>query len=419
MISCAVPFADARQRLMDLAVVTALAVLMIAPRTSGWIAAALAFVGLGLLARDRRLDSVDRQFALLTALLPLAYVVNMAVTGWDSGELERPSRLLLALLCYLALVRVGFSGRSLFWGCVACSLAAAAIAHHQIFEQGLIRAQGSWNSVPFGNFSLLTGLIALAGAVCRAQGRRGHRLVTGIGLVAAAAGLYASALSGTRGGWLALLVLVPFMLWLGGSALQRRTRLGLLVAMIAAVAVGFSTSSMMQQRVASAVEHAQAYLQGSEGARSTSTGIRLAMWEWGLERFAENPVFGIGVANYEKYRAAAVASGEMPPAFAGLANLHNELISSLAFGGIVGGVSLIMFWFIGWQFFHTRLRQADQPDRRFAPLAGLLVMVGTALFSMTEGLLGTSPGSTALALLLAITAAATKLSTDANAPTYA
>jgi len=139
---------------------------------------------------------------------------------------------------------------------------------------------------------------------------------------------------------------------------------------------------------------------------SNSTGIRLAMWRWGIARFSESPLQGIGYANYERLRAESVERGELPPHFNELANLHNEVISSLAFGGLPSGIALLAFWALALRFFTSRLRRGTEPDSHFFATAGLLVVVGTALFSMTEGLLGTRSGTYAIALLLALPAAA-------------
>jgi O-antigen ligase len=409
VISSATFFEGSQRRLTDLAVITAFAVLMAAPRTSAGIAAVLALLGSALLIRRWRLDRTDRRFGLLMALLPLSYAINMALTGWDAGELERPARLLLGFLMYLALVRIGFSANSLFWGAVFCAVAAAAIAHYQVFVLNLPRAEGSWNAIPFGNFAMLSGLLALAGALYQLRSLAARAFTVAAGVLAMAAGLYASLLSGSRGGWLALIFLLPAVLLLCGRALRKRQQLAAWLLLLGLAGGVMTLSPTVQERVSLAVVQYQQFVGGADEASHTSTGIRLAMWNWGLQRFAEDPLLGIGIANYEDRRAAAVASSEMPPAFAGLANLHNALITHLAMGGILCGAALVGFWILGWRFFWMHWRRAGSAEARFAATAGLLTVFGTALFSMTEGLFGTSPGATALALFLGTSAAATKL----------
>lgn len=384
-----------------------LALLMLAPRLAAWLAVPLALAGLARLIAQRRLERSEREFLLLAAILPLAYLLNMAVHGWDPGLLERPSRLLIGALVVLWLSRIGLPRDALFWSVVACALSAAAVAFYYTEVQGLPRAHGRWNAVPFGNFSLLFGFVALAGALCL-RGRNGARTLHVVaGLIAAAAGLYASLQSGTRGGWLAIPPLTVLLVFLALPRLTLARRLLLCLLLLAGAGAALSASPEARARLGESVREIGVVMAAPEDAAITSSiGIRLAMWRWGLERFGDHPWLGIGIANYREYRQAAVAAGQMPPDFLLLANLHNELISNLALGGLVGGTAVLAFWLLSWRFFHARLRRAGDDQERFHALFGLLATLGTAMFSMTEGLFGTSPGTVALALTLALPAGA-------------
>ena len=58
---------------------------------------------------------------------------------------------------------------------------------------------------------------------------------------------------------------------------------------------------------------------------------------------------------------------------------------------------------LGWRYFRRRL--GGSADQRYFAACGLLVLLATGLFSMTEGLFCTGPGTKALMLLLALPAA--------------
>jgi hypothetical protein len=60
---------------------------------------------------------------------------------------------------------------------------------------------------------------------------------------------------------------------------------------------------------------------------------------------------------------------------------------------------------IGWRFFFSRLHGADDDQHYFA-LCGLVAVMGTGLFSMTESLFGTSSGTKAIMLAFALPAGA-------------
>jgi len=387
--------------------VVALPLLMLFPSAAGWMTAPLIGGGLVLAVREHRLTPIDWEFLLATAALPLAYAVNMALFGGGLNLLERPGHLLRAFLIYYAVSRLGLSRASLTAGLALAALTACGIALYEtrvLHEARVFGFRGHWNAVPFGNFSLLLGLLCgLAALWPWRQARMAWKLVAAC---AGAAGLAASLLSGSRGGWITLPVLLPALAWLHPTPLPRR--LGTVVVILGLLAVaGLGTLPAVQARLTEGVTEVLAYCDRPDDTRtmSTSVGQRLAMWRWGLQRFGEHPVAGFGFANFPAERAAAVRRGELPGAVESmkLANVHNELIGTLAGGGILTAAGLLAFWIAGWRFFCKRLGAGT--DESYFAACGLLVLLATGLFSMTEGLFGTGPGTKALMLLLALPAA--------------
>src|SRR5690606_23861071 len=90
------------------------------------------------------------------------------------------------------------------------------------------------------------------------------------------------------------------------------------------------------------------------------------------------------------------------------ANLHNEVITRLALGGLPAAAAVFLFWFMAWRFFVTKMDRQNAGEQYYYALCGLLTIVGTGLFSMTESLFGTSAGTKAIMLLLAIPAGAVR-----------
>lgn len=394
-------------RLPTLLATVALPLLMLLPVAAGWLTAPLILGGLVLALRDRRLNPLDRELLLLTSLIPASVLLDMAVFGGGANLLERPGYLLRGFLVYYTLSRFGLSRTAFAWGIAAAALTAALIALHSaliLHEARVFGFRGHWNAVPFGNFSLLLGILSLATALLPpAQPRPAQRVTAAF---AGLAGLTASLLSGSRGGWLSLPLLLPLLAWLSPYSRRRGWQVAVAGCGLAVIVTAIALPNV-RLRMAEAVDEIVAYRNHPQSVESmnTSSGQRLAMWRWGLERFAENPLLGVGIVNFPRERAAAVARGQLPPLVESLklANVHNELIGRLASSGVVGGASLIGFWVLGWRLFRRRL--TGDPDQRYFATCGLLVLLGTGVFSMTEGLFGTGPGCKALMLLLALPAA--------------
>lgn len=391
-------------------VIIILPLLMLSPFLAGWLSGILTLVGFIWLVRHRDVHSMDWHFAAVCLILPAAYVWNMLVTGWAPEFLFRPTRLIWALMIYFLIGRSGMHRNALFYGACAAALAAFGIALFETQYLGNDRVfglGGRWNAVPFGNFSLLFGFFCLCGAfVSSDSGRVKITSRAILGIAGFACGFLASFFSGTRGGWVAIPFLV-ILCFFFNDRLSRRSRLVAFAIVTISIVAIFAGSDRMRERVALATSQVSAFLANPDdpAAQNTSVGLRLSMWRWGIEKFQEHPYTGIGIAAYEDERKAAVVAGELPGAFTSFANLHNEFFTTLALGGAPGGIALIAFWVLGWRFFYKYLKSEDDDQHYFA-LCGLVVVSGTALFSMTEGLFGTSAGTKAIMLSFALPAGA-------------
>lgn len=402
------------RRLVEAFVVVVLPLHLLLPTVAGWLMVLAALRGLVVVARRPAFDPLDRLYLVACAAIPAAYVLNMALAGWAPSWLHRPAHLLLTGgLVFLWIGRVGSSERAWFRAVVLASFTALGIALFEVLVNGSARVFGwrhQWNAVPFGNFSLLLGFIAFSGCIGPMLAGTPERTRIALGLSATAAGILASILAGTRGGWLAIPVLLGLTFWstlrtYRGRVLSSWHFLPALGVMLVFAFAAILLSGNAQHRIDIAVKQVEAFLDGSAGNKSidSSTELRLEMWKWGLQKAGERPLTGIGLANYDEARRQAVESGRMPASFARLANLHNELISSLAIGGVPTALAVVAFWMLMGSFFVHRI---GEKDVFFFATSGLLVVAGTCVFSMTEGLFGTSAGTKALALLLAIPAGA-------------
>ena len=392
-----------------LAACVAVGLLMIFPAVTGVIASCMALAGILAVLRGRPTSASERHFAWLCLAIPAAYILNMALNGWAMNLLDRPMHLAYAVALALLVGRHGLGAQAFFHATVGAALAAGAIAFSETMLAGQERVfglGGRWNAVPFGNFSLLLGCCALAGGLSLSRGATA-RLPLLLGCLAFAAGVYASMMSGSRGGWLALPVLVVIASH-ASAAIRPRHRVALAAALLVAAMGAFAMSDTVRERVSIAVTNVTDFIDNPSEVRriSNASGIRLAMWRWGIERFREAPLTGIGYANFSEQRDQAVADGEMPVQFSTLANLHNEIISSLAFGGLPSLIALLAFWVLGVRFFACCLRRSDDSRTRYFATTGLMTVVGTMIFAMTEGLFGTRSGTYGLLILLALPAGA-------------
>lgn len=398
------PPAQLLSQWIGLLVFLAVACLFVERRWTGYLMSLVALTGLALLARRRDFDRTDAEFLLIAGVLPAAFLLNMMIHGFGGSILGRPLRLLIGFFAFYAIRRASPAPMLFFDGCAGGAVVAGLVAIYQVVLLDVERASADWNAVPFGNYSMLLGFLVLSALLA------GHvRPLARVLWYAAALAMSGTALvlSQTRGTWLAVPVLLVLVAYVR-PGIRTRHRLGA-SAVILAASIGVAASAPgLRDRLEEAADHAQAYLAAptSMQAQDTPVGLRLAMWRWGLERFAERPFVGIGMVHYADYRRASVEQGELPRQFLGMANVHNQIIQFLAVGGLLMASALLAFWVLAARFFIVRMRDgAAGADQRAIRMAGLCVVVGTGLFSMSGALFGTSPDSWAFAALLCATAA--------------
>ena len=391
-----------------------LAGLMLSGALARNLASLLVLMGVfAIFLPGRFIDRLDWRFMLVAALLPAAYLLNMAVLGWNMRVFDRPAHLLWAIPVYLLVRRCGLSWRALLVGFAAAGLAAggvALLAKAELFGGPLMRLEfgrpmGPFSSPgPFGNYSAVIAMACLAGWLAGARMQAGPWL-RGVALAGMAGGLVASLLSETRSAWAALPVMAVLAVTMLGARPAHGRRLAAVAAMVLLMA-GLLAVDSVRDRLLLGASEVQAYLANptAAAARETSMGLRLLSWEWGWQQFLAHPLLGIGVANFRATVDAAVAAGVLPEVLRNFNGLHNLLVDHLTTTGLVGTLAMVGFWLGMFRHFGVALRGADGARRLFAGW-GLMVLAAELVFASVGSMFASSLGTVAFTVLLAVCAA--------------
>jgi O-antigen ligase len=117
----------------------------------------------------------------------------------------------------------------------------------------------------------------------------------------------------------------------------------------------------------------------------TPIGQRLEMWRAALHLFGEAPVFGVGLGAYQTETGKLVDAGLAAPDSARYDHPHSDFFDALANRGLVGLFALLLLLGVPAWLYARRLESRD-PHAMGAALGGLLVVVGYAIFGLTETL---------------------------------
>jgi O-antigen ligase len=333
------------------------------------------------------------RWVLLAFLLQLLDVSLLAASrGHGIKDLDAPVRMCMAVAAMLVVQAAGPGGRALWLGAAGGACAALAFVAWQRLALGVGRPGGLMNPITFGDLSLCLAWLSLGGLIDRsAAARPAAQWIAGGGVLC---GLAASLLTGSRGGWLALLLLFVLLLVLPllvRGLLPRRLALAvpLLACAMAAAAWGIPQTGV-RDRVAIGVSDARLYLAGNPAA--TSLSVRLELWKAGTMLARERPWTGRDTPAYKRRMREWIAEKRLSPAvFAPPEppHLHNDALQMLVTRGLTGLLAWAATLIAPACFFAGQLRTrpaggSRRSSRHTAALAGLAFVIAYAGFGLTE-----------------------------------
>ena len=341
---------------------------------------------------------VERPSWWLLACMLAMLGVWLLDTGpqWSAAKFDRPLKYLLALPCVLYVLAFPPQLRWLWRGIFAGACGSGLVALYQTGVQGLPRATGYTNAIQYGDLSLLLGLMGAALLTVHwVNWRLWQRLAWGAAVLLGCTG---SLLSETRGGWLALALVVPVCAWLLARRGQHRMLVRGGVAMVLGVAALVSYKGAdLERRVDEGVQEALLYQQN--GASANSIGQRLAHWSLAWRMGTDRPWLGWGRVGYEEEKARRVAAGQAPDAVLAYGHAHHEALDLFAKHGLLGVLVLCFFYGVPLSlFWPRRMRVFDASgalDREALSLClvGILLPLSYLGFGLTQVFLAHNSGN--------------------------
>lgn len=338
------------------------------------------------------------------ALLALSWLLDNWISGERGSALEKPIKILITLPCLFYLAQRPPQSRWLWHGAVVGAMGALAIAifqasnHMDLVRIGGLRANGFTNAIQFGNIALLLATISLCGWNAAHSRENLWRLWLIIGF---ASGILASLLSGSRGGWLSLVIMAGLTcLYL---ILTRRWRpFILLTSLCSLTVIGAAQVPQLhlQERIALAQHEVQAYQQ--RGEANTSIGARLQMWEFAWQLYKEKPLLGWTQSGYMEQKREALEENRVDPFLNEFNHPHNELLDTASKRGSVGLMILFAIYFIPFRAFWSRFIEAKHPEAKAAYLSGLVIPIAYFGFGLTQAFLPHNSGIMVYVYLLCL-----------------
>jgi O-antigen ligase len=335
------------------------------------------------------------RWVVLAFLLHFLFVLGCAlVRGANMNTVDKPSRMFFAVSALAVVLALRPPRRMLWWGVIAGALAALPFVAWQRIALGIDRPGGLINAITFGDLALLLGLLAVTAAIDMRDDAR----QAGLAALGAIAGLAASLLTGSRGGWVALAVAALLFLRHAHGLQGRFVRILLATGAVVVLAAWFVPATDMKARFDEGVGDVRTWADG--GNVNTRVGARLELWKGASMLIAEHPLLGMDFVACRERLADFAREGRLDPVVLTLPHLHNDALQELATGGVAGFALWVATLAAPLLFFARALRAGAGSPQFAAALAGVLVVTSYVSFGLTEVIFWSMKGSLLYALMV-------------------
>ena len=368
------------------------------------------FLGIAHIFTNRKevfpLTNEEKLFFFSLSFVMVTVIITTLVNDTNFARADRFLAPVLSISVYLFFKQY-LKNEKYFWvGLVLGSIIAASTAVYQVFFGSNYRAAGTVNPIIFGDMALLMGAMSLIGIEWFKKQK--HWLVL-VPLVAFVCGILASALSLVRGGWIAIPFLVVLFIWYFWNRVKIKTILlgfSLLILMIGSIYLIPQTG--VSRKIDTSITRTIEYFNSknvNDRSRGTSIGSRLEMWRAAWIIFQESSIFGVGWGEYTKRVHNLIDLGVVNKSIARFYHPHNQFISALAKGGVLGFSAIVTLFLIPIVIFYRVINSTDRKEINLIAFAGLIFIVGFVCFSLTESILERSRSIIFFSFYLAATMA--------------
>ena len=292
---------------------------------------------------------------------------------------------LLMPAAYWAIVVSSANPWPLWLGSAVGGILSFFFSLYQVYFLRNARAFGHIDSIQYGNAGILLATASLVGLLHMKNYQYQNKKELLIILFGILGGLGTSFLSGSKGGWLSILIVLIVMYRLLATEWQpiKRRAISMLV-IIGLMFIFLIPGSLVNSRMHDAYVDFTLW-RDTGSAKGGSVGPRLELWRFGLSVAGEKPLIGFGHNGFMERKDQAVKAGLFDPQIVGYAGLHNQFLHNYVVNGIVGLFNLCgLFIFIFILF--SRYKNKNTPFVRELALMGMLVVVLNIEFGMSNAL---------------------------------
>lgn len=335
-------------------------------------------------------DQNDRKLIFAFCAYFSTFVLSAVIHNGGFREIDNPSRVLLFLTLLLLFKHFPLNIKLIFHAIPIGSAFLGILASYQKFYLGLekpfpghMHIQAGDIAVTIATFSFVISLYFL--------NKKNYKL-TALYLACSLLGMFASALTGARGGWVGLPVVLGSIIFFYRQSLNKKLLFSFIVILVSTITIiGMSSKTGVMKRYEAAKSDIVRYIDKNE--KNSSLGTCFDMWENAFVAISEKPILGWGRLGYENFQDRRVASGDMDKFTATFNSLHNQYLDNFVKRGIIGFIGLLLIIFVPLNYFMKDIKNHNIEIKCVAVL-GCTLVISHLFFFLSQTFFGHTSGTT-------------------------
>ena len=319
----------------------------------------------------------------------ITFLLSIIINKDSFREIDNPSRILLFIPLLLLFSHFPIKIKTILYSVPVGAMITGLTALFQKFQLGYLKPFPEIMHIQVGNIAISLAIFSLVIAIYFTVKREyKSALFSFIGVMLA---MSTSALSGARGGWVGLPIVLLTILFLYRQYISKK----LIFSLVSVIGIGITTLITnpkfgIEQRYNAAKSDITLYLEKNN--KNSSLGARFDMWENALIAIKQAPLFGHGSKGYESFKDQQIKSKQMAQTTLQFNSLHNQYLESWVKRGFVGFIGLMLVTLMPLFYFIRNLKEPSL-EIKCVTILGITHVLSHLFYFMSQSFLAHNSGS--------------------------
>ncbi|VTM24793.1 Lipid A core - O-antigen ligase and related enzymes [Stutzerimonas stutzeri] len=341
------------------------------------------------LKKKWKLDKDDKWLIFSFIFYFFTFFLSIIVNNDSLRVIDNPSRILLFIPVLFLFSIYKIKVKTILYSISLGAITTGIVALFQKFYLGYIKPFPEVMHIQAGNIAISLSTFSLVLTIYFFIKKEYRSALLGtLGIIFAT---ISSALSGARGGWIGLPIVLISIFFLYRQYISKKLILSLITVIVVSIMTLISNPKFgIKKRYSEAKSDIILYLEKNN--KNTSLGARFDMWGNALIAIKQAPLFGHGDKGYESFKEQQVESKQMEKNTLQFNSLHNQYLESWVKRGFIGFIGLMLVTLMPLFYFIRNLKEPSL-DIKCIAILGITHILSHLFYFMSQSFLAHNSGS--------------------------